>query len=122
MLAGTGTTLSGLGSRRSGDATFTFDLDDDGTIDQSGPEAIVAHTYPAAGGAKARLVVTDSRGRSSEAVVDVDVRAVDSLRHGEPGTPAAAGGAALAGTTGLGCVLLGCGVLILVTVRRRGRH
>lgn len=122
VLAGTRTTLSGLGSSRAGDATFAFDFDDDGAIDRSGLDATATHTYPAPGGTKARLVVTDRRGRSSEAVVDVEVRAPDSLRLGEPQPPDSAGGLTFTAAAGVGCVLLGCGILLLVTARRRGRH
>ncbi|MFD4637003.1 cutinase family protein [Lentzea sp. NPDC058436] len=151
VLAGNKTTLSGLGSSYSGDATFAFDFDNDGTVDQTGPEATAAHTYPSPGGVKARLVVTDSRGRSSEVVVDIEVRALESLRRSEPapttepGTPPptapettstqvsapeppATGGLAFTGTTGLGlalglgCVLLGCGIFVFVLARRRRRH
>ncbi|MFD4669957.1 VWA domain-containing protein [Lentzea sp. NPDC058450] len=152
VLAGNKTTLSGLASSHAGDATFAFDFDNDGTIDQTGQEAAVAHTYPNTGGVKARLVVTDDRGRSSEAVVDIDVRALDSLHFDvqapttgpstpqspTPGpssspapvpapNPPSTGGLALTGTTGLvtylglGCVLLGCGVLLFVTAKRRRR-
>lgn len=151
VLAGNKTTLSGLASSYVGDATFAFDFDNDGTIDQTGPDATVAHTYTATGGVKARLVVTDSRGRSSEALADIDVRALESLHYGEPApstapstpqspdpgpsstpppapNPPATGGLAFTGITGLGAiiglgsVLLGCGIFLFVITRRRRRH
>jgi LPXTG-motif cell wall-anchored protein len=81
------TVLSGLGSTYTGDeATFAFDFDNDGTIDETTTEGAATHKYPTAGTAEARLVVTDSRGRTSEATTSIEVRTVDSLQTAVPVT------------------------------------
>jgi hypothetical protein len=89
VMAGTGTVLSGLGSSYSGSsATFGFDFDGNGTIDETTIEGAVTHTYSAPGPVTARLVVTDSRGRTTEATAQFEVRALDSLKPTSSKPPA----------------------------------
>ncbi|WNV83877.1 VWA domain-containing protein [Umezawaea sp. Da 62-37] len=84
VIVGNKTVLSGLASSYSGTGeTYAFDVDNDGMVEQSGTEGISTHTYTAPGPVDARLVVTDSRGRSSEAVVRIDVRPLESLQFPE---------------------------------------
>ncbi len=84
VIVGTKTVLSGIASSYSGsEATFAFDFDNDGTVDQSGTDGAVTHTYTAPGPVDARLTVSDSRGRSSETVVRIDVRPLESLQFPE---------------------------------------
>ncbi|PRY44903.1 PKD domain-containing protein [Umezawaea tangerina] len=88
VVVGNKTVLSGLASTYSGTgATYAFDADNDGTVDQSGEEGTSTHTYTAPGPVEVRLVVTDSRGRSSEAVVGIDVRPLESLQFPERASP-----------------------------------
>ena len=57
-----------------GDAlTYAWDLDGDGTDDQTGPEAAVTHVYATAGTYTLGLVVTDGNGGSASATLEVVV-------------------------------------------------
>jgi M6 family metalloprotease-like protein len=70
-------TLDGSGSYDDGDAadalTYAWDVDGNGTTDRQGRQ--IRHTYSRAGVYRARLTVTDTRGRSASATVPVVVAA-----------------------------------------------
>jgi hypothetical protein len=89
VLAGASTVLSGLSSSYTGATpTYGFDFDNDGKVDETNQDGAVRHTYPTAGPVDARLVITDTEGRTAEVTLRIDVRAANSLQTPIAGAPA----------------------------------
>lgn len=86
---------------------YEWDLDDDGTVDATGPEA--THEYDTAGDRRVTLRVVDDVGASRTVTVDVSVGT-------EP--PTGGDGVAVPGF-GAGAALAGLGGAVLALVRRR---